>query len=95
MGMWNGNNWRRINNFSNFNYINSESVIRDHKFNNFKLIRTAFNQRRKTLENALKEKFDREGLLKAAAALKIDLKKRAETISLEQYAGLANLLAGN
>ena len=48
----------------------------------FLLVKTAFNQRRKTLRNAVKNLFD-------AAILEDDLfKKRAEQLSVEQFAAL-------
>ncbi len=51
-----------------------------------KVVTTAFSQRRKTLRNALKSLFDEAGLREAG----IDPAARAETLSLEQYAQLAN-----
>lgn len=48
----------------------------------FLLVKTAFNQRRKTLRNAVKSLFD-------AAILEDELfNKRAEQLSVEQFAGL-------
>jgi 16S rRNA (adenine1518-N6/adenine1519-N6)-dimethyltransferase len=56
----------------------------------FKLIRTAFAQRRKTLANALKPLLtdSRERLLQAG----IDPQRRAETVSIEEFARLAEVL---
>lgn len=51
----------------------------------------AFNQRRKTLRNALSTLFSAENL----AALGIDLNARAENLSIADYARLANWLADN
>lgn len=53
-----------------------------------KLVKTAFAQRRKTLRNNLKnldEELDLE-------ALDIDLTRRAESLSLEEYVNLSNTL---
>jgi 16S rRNA (adenine1518-N6/adenine1519-N6)-dimethyltransferase len=57
----------------------------------FKIIRTAFNQRRKTLKNSLKEIIPRikiEDFLKACA---IDENIRPEKLSLRDFAYLANM----
>jgi len=51
----------------------------------------AFNQRRKTLRNALSTLFSPENL----TALGIDLNVRAENLSIADYARLANYLADN
>ncbi|OOF51159.1 16S rRNA (adenine(1518)-N(6)/adenine(1519)-N(6))-dimethyltransferase [Rodentibacter genomosp. 1] len=51
----------------------------------------AFNQRRKTLRNALSTLFSPENL----TALDIDLNARAENLSIADYARLANWLAAN
>ena len=51
----------------------------------------AFNQRRKTLRNALSSLFSPENL----TALEIDLNARAENLSIADYARLANWLADN
>lgn len=56
----------------------------------FKVVRTAFAQRRKTLLNSL-ACFGRDKLLASG----IDVGRRAETLSLEEFARLANFLAGN
>lgn len=55
-----------------------------------KLLAQAFSQRRKTLRNALKGLVDAPTL----ESLGIDASARAETISVEAYVKLANLLAG-
>ena len=55
----------------------------------FKVVRTAFAQRRKTLLNSLAS-FGREKLL----ASNIDYKRRAETLSLEEFATLCKFLKG-
>ncbi|AZI14670.1 16S rRNA (adenine(1518)-N(6)/adenine(1519)-N(6))-dimethyltransferase RsmA [Avibacterium paragallinarum] len=51
----------------------------------------AFNQRRKTLRNALSTLFSAENL----TALGVDLNARAENLSIADYARLANWLADN
>lgn len=63
--------------------------VSDEKFL-FKLIRTGFSQRRKTLSNALKPLFpdSREKL----AAAGIDPLRRAETLTIEEFAALAEAL---
>lgn len=52
------------------------------------LLRTAFNQRRKTLQNSVKGYFNAEQLI----ALDVDPRLRAEQLSLEQWVKLANTL---
>ncbi|GER94069.1 ribosomal RNA small subunit methyltransferase A [hot springs metagenome] len=56
----------------------------------FRIVKTAFAQRRKTLSNSLKSisKDIREILVNA----KIDPNRRAETLSIEEFARLANLI---
>ena len=51
----------------------------------------AFNQRRKTLRNALSNLISPENL----TALSIDLNARAENLSIADYARLADWLADN
>lgn len=55
----------------------------------FKLIRTAFNQRRKTLRNSLDGLIDRVELEKFLEESGIDKNERPENLGLEQFAGLA------
>ena len=55
----------------------------------FKVVRTAFAQRRKTLLNSLSA-FGKDKLLASG----IDPSRRAETLSLEEFAALANFLRG-
>ncbi|MEB3198063.1 MAG: 16S rRNA (adenine(1518)-N(6)/adenine(1519)-N(6))-dimethyltransferase RsmA [Candidatus Sericytochromatia bacterium] len=58
-----------------------------------RLIRSAFQQRRKTLQNGLLAGgVLREPLQHAAALAGIDLARRAETLSLQEFAALANAL---
>jgi len=59
--------------------VNNEAVFTE-------LVRQAFAQRRKTLRNTLRSMLDAE----AIAAIGIDPARRAETLSLEEFAALAN-----
>lgn len=52
------------------------------------LLRTAFNQRRKTLRNSLKNELSGDQI----ASIGIDPVARPETLSLPQFVGLSNLL---
>lgn len=58
----------------------------------FKLIRTAFQQRRKTIVNALKGVTDKDLLQKALADLGIDAASRPEDLSLTRYIELCDRL---
>jgi 16S rRNA (adenine1518-N6/adenine1519-N6)-dimethyltransferase len=59
----------------------------------FRVVRGAFQQRRKTLQNGLLGAgFERHRLDAAAATTGIDLGRRAETLSLAEFAALANAL---
>lgn len=51
------------------------------------VVRAAFNQRRKTLKNALSSRFDAETVEAGRSA--VDLGRRAETLSIEEFAALA------
>ena len=63
----------------------------------FRLIRAAFNQRRKMLANSLNNSpelfFPKEQIQEAIAALDVSPSVRGEALSLEQFAQLANLLS--
>ncbi|MNT45533.1 Ribosomal RNA small subunit methyltransferase A [compost metagenome] len=59
----------------------------------FKVVRAAFNQRRKTLLNALSMSFDKTRLRDAEAATGISLTRRGETLTLDEFATLANALS--
>jgi len=59
----------------------------------FKVVRAAFNQRRKTLLNALSMSFDKDRLREAEAATGISLTRRGETLMLDEFATLANALS--
>lgn len=60
----------------------------------FKVVKAAFGQRRKTLLNALSNSpaipLDKEGVLAALISCGIDEKRRGETLSLQEFADLAN-----
>lgn len=58
----------------------------------FKLIRTAFNQRRKTLRNSLKDFVEKDNLEQALCRERIEKNTRPEELSLQQFAGLCNYL---
>jgi 16S rRNA (adenine1518-N6/adenine1519-N6)-dimethyltransferase len=58
----------------------------------FKLIRTAFNQRRKTLRNSLDGLMDQDRLKDFFQNAGIDKNVRPEDLSLEQFASLSNSL---
>jgi 16S rRNA (adenine1518-N6/adenine1519-N6)-dimethyltransferase len=58
-----------------------------------RVIRGSFQQRRKTLQNGLLAAgVPRERLLAAAGSMGLDLGRRAETLSLEEFAALANAI---
>lgn len=59
----------------------------------FKVVRAAFNQRRKTLLNALSAVFDKDRLRQAEAATGLDLSRRGETLTMDEFAQLANALS--
>ncbi|HEY9723525.1 MAG TPA: 16S rRNA (adenine(1518)-N(6)/adenine(1519)-N(6))-dimethyltransferase RsmA, partial [Oscillatoriaceae cyanobacterium] len=62
----------------------------------FRVVRTVFQQRRKTLQNGLLSAgFPRETIQAASQALGLDLGRRAETLSLQEFAALADALAAN
>lgn len=61
----------------------------------FRVVRAGFGQRRKTLANALDalEGANRTGVLAALASAGIDPMRRAETLSLREFAALADAIA--
>lgn len=63
----------------------------------FRLIRASFNQRRKTLVNGLKNSaelsFEKETIEKVLEKMSLPLTVRGETLDLEQFALLSNLLS--
>lgn len=62
----------------------------------FRLIRASFNQRRKTLQNGLNNAsdlhFTKEQIAKAIEAMGLSASVRGETLTLEQFARLTDLL---
>ena len=70
--------------------------VRDDRFM-FKLIRAAFNQRRKTLCNALSNaaelNVNKEGIQKALMNMGLPETIRGEALTLEQFAELSDLLS--
>lgn len=59
----------------------------------FRVVRAAFNQRRKTLLNALGSLgLERTLLLKAMAATGVDPRRRGETLTIEEFANLSKAL---
>ena len=63
----------------------------------FKLIRAAFNQRRKTLQNSINNSpelsLSKEQVVSALDSMGLSQTIRGEALSLEQFAELANLLS--
>jgi len=59
----------------------------------FRVIKAGFGQRRKTLSNSLSalSEFSKEEIYSALASAEIDPKRRAETLSLEDFSRLANI----
>ncbi|OGW61324.1 MAG: hypothetical protein A2V83_00360 [Nitrospirae bacterium RBG_16_64_22] len=58
----------------------------------FSVIRAAFGQRRKTLRNALRSIADADSLSAGGKHADIDLSRRGETLSLDEFARLADFL---
>ncbi|MBQ2095161.1 MAG: ribosomal RNA small subunit methyltransferase A, partial [Firmicutes bacterium] len=60
----------------------------------FELVKAGFSQRRKTLSNSLTgvRGADRDTVVRALEAAGVDPKRRAETLSLEEFANVANRL---
>ena len=61
----------------------------------FRVVRAAFNQRRKTLVNALEGVCGRERAAEALAACGLDSRVRGEALTLAQFAALANEIGNN
>ena len=59
----------------------------------FRLVKGAFTQRRKTINNSLTSSGkSKEEISDILTSLNIDTKLRAENLSIEQYAQIANML---
>lgn len=68
-------------------------AVRNEKFF-FRVVKAAFGQRRKTIANALRGGgFSREEICCAAEKAGLDSTRRGETLSLPEFAGLADALA--
>lgn len=67
--------------------------VRDRGFF-FRVVRAGFNQRRKTILNSIStlEEIDKAELQDVLLGLEIDPKRRAETLSIEDFAKLANII---
>ncbi len=62
----------------------------------FRIVRGAFGQRRKTLSNALKGAgFQKDYIDRALTEAGIDLKRRGETLSLEEFAAITDAFIKN
>ncbi len=63
----------------------------------FQVIRAAFSARRKTLSNALQTAlssfFSKEAILSALSSAEVDPNRRGETLSLQEFAKIANSLS--
>ena len=78
--------------FLSLRFREQPAVIVQDKAMLFKLIRTAFNQRRKTLRNSLEELVSEEALKVFLEKFNIDNNIRPENLALEQFANLSNYL---
>lgn len=59
----------------------------------FHVVRLGFGQRRKTLRNCLRQDFDEQQVDRALAELRMDPRRRGETLSLKEFSLLAAALA--
>ena len=57
-----------------------------------KVVRASFAQRRKTLRNSLQSQFSKENVIQLSEQSEIDLKRRAETLTLQEFVILAEQL---
>ncbi len=77
------------------NGVNKEYNAKDEKLL-FQLVKAAFGQRRKTLINALRNNLgnlSRQDLEKALRECSINIRRRGETLSIEEFCCLADYLA--
>jgi 16S rRNA (adenine1518-N6/adenine1519-N6)-dimethyltransferase len=76
-------------------YTKPKVSVRDEKYM-FEIIRTSFNQRRKTLSNSLSNNaslgVSRDKVSAALVKMGIDERARGETLTLEQFAELSDIL---
>lgn len=61
----------------------------------FAVVKAGFGQRRKTLQNALQSAFSKETAVAALQASGIDPIRRAETLSVQEFANLSNAIAAS
>ncbi len=61
----------------------------------FRVVRQAFNYRRKTISSALKSAFGPERVKQALASSGIDPKRRGETLSIDEFAALSRNLGSD
>ena len=73
------------------NFYSGELKPKDNKLL-FKIIRTAFNQRRKNILNSLKSILDKNSVGDILTKLNIDFNSRAENISLDDFIKVSNLV---
>ncbi|MFC1708894.1 16S rRNA (adenine(1518)-N(6)/adenine(1519)-N(6))-dimethyltransferase RsmA [Candidatus Omnitrophota bacterium] len=71
-------------------FWNNELKPKDKKLL-FKVVQTAFNQRRKTILNSLSAVLDKDKIALILQKLNIDKRKRAENLSLEDFIKISNL----
>ena len=77
--------------FLKMHFQNYPIDVRDEKIL-FRIIKAAFAQRRKTITNSIGSLADKDKLKEVLSTLKIDEKKRAENLSLEEYVSITNCL---
>ena len=76
------------------NILDEPSVEVKNKEMFFRLVKAGFGQRRKTLSNSLMGTgIEKEKILNALDSSEIDPKRRAETLTLEEFASLSNFLS--
>ncbi len=68
----------------------TRAAVDDARFS--KVVHAAFNQRRKTLRNALSAAFESQAVDRALAAAGIDGKRRGETLSVDEFAALTKVI---
>jgi 16S rRNA (adenine1518-N6/adenine1519-N6)-dimethyltransferase len=66
------------------------AITDDERFS--RVVHAAFNQRRKTLRNALSAQFGAESVDRALGAASLDGQRRGETLSVEEFARLAEAI---
>ena len=59
-----------------------------------RVVRASFAQRRKTLRNSLQSHFSKDHIESLSKTSPVDLKRRAETLTLQEFAALAKSLQG-